>query len=841
LGPLDLTLQRFETADGDDAPYTFEGASGFGERFSWRGTINAAPLRSTGEFAVENIAVSNYGTYHEPRLAGELNDGVVSLRGHYTLDLTPGARRVELSNGGVRIERLRVSLPGAATPAVSLPEIVVTGLEARLSPLFVRVGDVSVVGGEVRGTRRADGSIDLAELGPVASSTAPASTPATATPLDFHLGKLSVSDVAFVWRDDATPRPAEVQGRVQLFEVRDFALAGTTLADLVARLAVDPAGEIQLEGKFGMNPLRLVADTTLQAIPLAVASPYVESQADVRLVDGTLSLLGGLEAEWADRAGSPQVTWQGALTVKNLATTDSAGEALAGFEEFAARDLGLSGLSPLAVTIGELELVRPSARVLVAADGQVNLANLSRPATEEADPPAAETPETNNGERPSITITRTRVTGGAFMFEDRSVDPVVRTGVSELTLQLGSFSSTETKPAPLTLDARVLGTGRLEVRGLVHLLNPQATSEFAVKAGEIDLKPVGPYIAKFAGYQLQDGDLGVDLDYHIAQRQLRSTNVVVLDKFTLGAPSGSEEATSLPVPLAVALLKDRAGKIEIDLPIEGSLDDPSFRIGRVAWRMIGNLLTRAATSPFSLLAKLVPGGAEVDLSSVMFAPGATELAATELEKLGLVARALQERPALQVAIAAGSDPAVDGPALQLQRAEQAIRQRIWEARRSAGSSTDAVETVEPTMEEQETALWAWFAETFPEEARAALVASAPAAGSAEVPATAEPPPAAADAGEAEASAERPGPVRRFFRALGFGRTVAPPRPTETSSTTAPALPASPARDATPFEAGRPEPDWAKLEQRLIDSFAIDPAELASLGVARADHVRRQLV
>jgi hypothetical protein len=112
-----------------------------------------------------------------------------------------------------------------------------------------------------------------------------------------------------------------------------------------------------------------------------------------------------------------------------------------------------------------------------------------------------------------------------------------------------------------------------------------------------------------------------------------------------GAPA------SLPVKLAVALLADRNGVIDLDLPISGSLNDPQFRVGPVIWKVITNLVAKAITAPFSLLANAFGGGAGgAELSSVAFAPGSASLSDTARAGLDKVARALQDRSALKLTV-----------------------------------------------------------------------------------------------------------------------------------------------------------------------------------------------
>src|SRR5690606_14990750 len=129
-------------------------------------------------------------------------------------------------------------------------------------------------------------------------------------------------------------------------------------------------------------------------------------------------------------------------------------------------------------------------------------------------------------------------------------------------------------------------------------------------------------------------------------RQLTAENNIVLDQLTFGDKVESPDAIKLPVLFAVSLLKDRNGVIDVNLPISGSLDDPKFSVGGIVLRIIVNLIVKAVTAPFTLLANLAGAGGE--LSWIGFEPGRSSLEAAALKKLEAVAKALNDRPGLKL-------------------------------------------------------------------------------------------------------------------------------------------------------------------------------------------------
>ncbi|MEI9865649.1 MAG: DUF748 domain-containing protein [Limisphaerales bacterium] len=194
----------------------------------------------------------------------------------------------------------------------------------------------------------------------------------------------------------------------------------------------------------------------------------------------------------------------------------------------------------------------------------------------------------------------------------------------------------------------------------------------------MDLTPASPYAGKFAGYRIARGKLNLDLDYNLVGKKLTAKNVITLDQFTFGEKVNSPDATHLPVRLAIAILKDRKGQIILDVPIEGRIDDPQLRIGKVVVRALLNILTKVATSPFSLLGAVFGGGGE-ELSYQDFTAGSAELLPDDTKKLDSLMKGLYERPALQLEISGSIDPASDRDGLQRTALEKLLRTREWQS------------------------------------------------------------------------------------------------------------------------------------------------------------------
>jgi len=340
------------------------------------------------------------------------------------------------------------------------------------------------------------------------------------------------------------------------------------------------------------------------------------------------------------------------------------------------------------------------------------------------------------------------------------------------------------------------------------------------------------------------------VDFKLQDRAINSANVVTLDQFFLGAKTNSPVATKLPVGLALALLRDSNGKIVIDLPVKGSLDDPNFKIGRVLLRVLGNVLVKAATSPFSLLGSALGGGGGGDeLAFQEFAAGASTLDEADIKKLDTVAKALAARPALDLDLEGAYDPASDLASLRLVQLEQQIRTAAWDARRQVDPNTPAPEALEISPELRAGMIARLHAAAFPASAATETSEFAPASAA---PKPAEPALAAANP-QAKATPFAPGIKPRPPRDIGRLPSYPPSSAPKARPAAIAAIPAPPAEAQTivapeAINTGdsppTPAPSLlspAEMEAQLIAGITITEEPLRALAEARAQAVRTWLL
>lgn len=284
-----------------------------------------------------------------------------------------------------------------------------------------------------------------------------------------------------------------------------------------------------------------------------------------------------------------------------------------------------------------------------------------------------------------IAVGGLQLVNGRVDYTDHLIKPNYSAALSDLNGRLGAFDSRTREMATLELDGRIAGTGKLEVRGSLNPLADPLALDIGAKATDLELAPLSPYAGKYAGYAIERGKLSMDVHYTVQpDGRLEARNHVILNQLTFGEHIDSPSATKLPVRLAVALLSDRNGVIDVNLPISGSINDPQFSVGGIIVKVIVNLIVKVITAPFSWLA----GGGGADSGDVLFRPGTAVMAAGAEATLAKVAKALQERPSLQTTVTGEADARSEGDAMRAAMLEQRLlTQRRNDALRSGAAAS----------------------------------------------------------------------------------------------------------------------------------------------------------
>lgn len=679
LGPISLQVRDFRTVSEADAPYTFEAVTESGERFSWRGSVQAAPFRSRGELTLADLVLPKYAPYYAEQTGLEVRGGRLTVHGRYDFNFDAASRVIRLLDGALEVRDLELADRATGETVLAVPAAAIKGASADGVALTADVREVAVSGGRVALRRERDGTINLIALlrppvSPGGSAPAPAASAAAEPGGGLTVAEVRARDFAVTWEDRVPAAPARLAAERVELTLRDLSFAPGARMPVQLTLDWVPAGAMRVAGTVALDPVGADVQVEWDAVAASPLNPYLAERLAVRVAEGLVSL-GGQVTLAAAPVGPPEATFAGQAWLERFAVRAGAGEGdeIAGFSDLVVSGVEVATAPALRVSVAEANLTGARARLVRRSDGTHTYSGhiKDRPVLS-AEPVVALVPPSGEVKAPesSLEVTRLVLAGGTLTWRDEGIAPAVELGVTEVNGTLTGLSSAAPGRGGLDLAARI-GRAPVTVAGRFDPLAADAQADLRVEARDVDLRPFAPYSARYAGYALARGRLTLAATARLAARQLDAESKVTLDGFAFGEATPSPEATTLPVRLGVALLQDPRGQIVLDVPVSGRLDDPEFGVGRVAWRVVGNLLSKAAVSPFALLGAVLGGGGD-ELGWQEFNPGETALTPEGRAKLDALARALLARPALALAIGGGQAPAADAWVLKQRKLEERL-------------------------------------------------------------------------------------------------------------------------------------------------------------------------
>jgi uncharacterized protein involved in outer membrane biogenesis len=668
LGPIAFRLDDLRTQVGHRSGVSLEAWTEAKEHVAWKGDLGFQPFASKGSLLMENLLLPKYRPYEQEQVSSEIRGGTGTLRTQYRFEWSKGHHVVELSNLELAVRDLKVAERGVADPAIELPSVEVRDGKADLLVPSVELGSLTADQGVLRVQAAKDGRLNLARL---FAPPKPKEKKKDEKPLQLLIRDLALRGFRLSWEDLGPARPVKVESTDVNLHWKDLSLdpKATSQASLDLKLG---GGSLKAAGTLAL--FKPSGDLQLKAegLELAPWDPYLDSTLDLRIASGKLGIEGRVHYAFEGRK-SDGLVYLGSASVQGLEARDVQQNEM--FLRW--KQLRLSGAdlrtSPPSATIKNMEWTSPEGRVVVQPDGSTNLARALRLAPEgkPAAPAAAVLPATPPS-APDLVIVTLGITGGRLSYIDRSLQPNAALVLSDLEGSYLGLSSRPDAASKVDFKGRAGGLAPITITGHAMPLRSDLDTDVILKIQGADLTDFTPYTGKYLGYTVQKGKLVLDAHLRIERRNLKMDNTVKLDQFYLGDKVPSPEATGLPVKLGLAILRDRKGVIGFDLPIEGSLDDPNVRYGKLVWKAIFNLLGKIATSPFTLIGKLF-GSDAGDLSNVAFMPGTSALDAAATTKLQALAKALQERPELRLEAEGAVDESQDGGALRKAALETLLR------------------------------------------------------------------------------------------------------------------------------------------------------------------------
>lgn len=662
LSGLDLQLPDFSTAAKNTNHFQLTARLNKQSPLKASGQLDIMTGAGKGQLSLGKLALSPFAPLWAPYLKVNLVKGEASAELNYQLSQGKHGLDWQLSKGKLTLSDWQLKQNKGAEFA-RFKQLALAGIALDGNKQSVRIDKIALKAPVVTATLDAAQQLDLtALLVPQPADKPSGKKPAPGTPWRWSLKETRISQGEFKLTESSSGKPL----------LREISGLNLTLGPLGSQsdqpsplnlnATLNTQSSLGFDGDLTLAPFTLKGEFKQQGLPLKWAQPYLQDLLRITVRDGQLASRTRLALATNAEGALSKLEVKGGLDIDQLFVLDRAdNQRLLQIDRLELSGLHYDGISQQ-VKIGDILLRKPFARIEINEDGITNLQQLVLPQAASTEPA--------NGPVPRITIDQVRTEQGNLRFADRSLSPEFVVDIASLSGQSRHISNIPGQRSDLAFNGKVDRYAPVTIRGNTNLLIEQPVLDVAVTFSNLELTTFTPYSSTYAGYAIDKGQLSMKLNYKLQGNRLEGDNDITIKKLQLGEKIKSEQAKDMPLGLAIALLSDANGVIQMNLKVKGNLDQPDFSLGNIFWDVLGNTLRKAITSPFSLLASLT-GGTE-DLDELPFLLGEPALTPTQQIRLTKLAQALKERPKISMNIRGKVNFNEERPILQRQKLERAL-------------------------------------------------------------------------------------------------------------------------------------------------------------------------
>ncbi|MFM5713719.1 DUF748 domain-containing protein [Aeromonas allosaccharophila] len=689
LEKVTLKLDNLRTEANHPTAYQLSAAINGNSSLAAHGKLDVMSGMGQGKVSLKQVELKPFAPLWAPYLKLDLAKGHANAEVEYQLKEGKQEVQWQLSKGKLTLDnwqlKKRKGDEFARFSQLALSELAVDGQKQSL-----QIGKVTLQQPLLKATLNAQQELDLADLliapapakpvkGANAANAAPKSAQQAKTagngkknkadkPWQWQIRQIAIDKGALTLTESSSGKPLARQLSGLKLALGPLGSKGEQPSKLTLATHFNQNTPLTFDGQLTLTPFALSGDINQQGLPLTLAQPYLADLVRIKVQNGLLSSKTRLDLATTTQGDLSKLSLQGGLDVNGLKVVDRAdNQRLLEFNTLALTGLTYDGISQQ-MRIKEIALNKPFARIEIHEDGTTNLQQLLLP-----QPAATNSTQAAAGRKGPdfrFTIDQLRTEQGNLRFADRSLSQDFVADIASLGGQSRHISNIPGQRSDLAFNGKVDRYAPVTIRGGTNLLVANPLLDIAVAFHNLELTTFTPYSGTYAGYAIDKGQLSMKLHYKLEGNRLEGDNDITIKKLQLGEKIKSEQAKDLPLGLAIALLSDANGVIQMNLKVKGDLDQPDFSIGNIFWDVLGNTLSKAITSPFSLLASLADG--TDDLDELPFLPGDPDLTPTQQEKLVKLAQALKDRPKLSMNIRGKVNFHEERPILQRQKLERVL-------------------------------------------------------------------------------------------------------------------------------------------------------------------------
>ncbi|PKQ76208.1 DUF748 domain-containing protein [Aeromonas sobria] len=673
LEKVTLKLDNLRTEANHLTAYQLNAAINGKSSLAAHGKLDVMSGMGQGKISLKQVELTPFAPLWAPYLTLDLAKGQANAEVEYLLKEGKQGVLWQLSKGKLTLDNWQLKKHKgdefARFSQLALSELAIDGQKQTL-----QIGKVTLQQPLLKATLNPQQELDLADLlieqAPAkgAKATKTAKPTAADKPWQWQIKQIAIDKGDLTLTESSSGKPLARQLSGLKLALGPLGSKGEQSSKLTLATHFNQNSPLAFDGHLTLTPFALSGEINQQGLPLALAQPYLANLLRIKLQNGQLSSKTKLDLATTAQGALGKLTLQGGLDISGLKVVDRAdNQRLLEISNLQLTGLDYDGISQQ-MRIKDIALSKPFARIEINEDGITNLQQLLLP--QPASGKGTQAAAGSKGPDFRFTIDQLRTEQGNLRFADRSLSQDFVADIASLGGQSRHISNIPGQRSDLAFNGKVDRYAPVTIRGGTNLLVANPILDIAVAFNNLELTTFTPYSGTYAGYAIDKGQLSMKLHYKLEGNRLEGDNDITIKKLQLGEKIKSEQAKDLPLGLAIALLSDANGVIQMNLKVKGDLDQPDFSIGNIFWDVLGNTLSKAITSPFSLLASLADG--TEDLDELPFLPGDPDLTQTQLDKLAKLAQALKDRPKLSMNIRGKVNFNEERPILQRQKLERVL-------------------------------------------------------------------------------------------------------------------------------------------------------------------------
>lgn len=700
LLPVNFSLTDFNSQSADNSHFDLSFNPTSGGHFHWHGDFSLVPMASVGQLDLDDIALNKiWQLFLQDLVPVTISDGRLSLKTDYQANDQQGKFSFSSNNGNIEIKQLHLTESENKRELLTIPTLKINNLSANSDQQQVSIKSLASSNGDLKAWLDADGQINYQQLFQSEPPVNPSAAPTTAEkPWQIQLGQLALNNYRLLLSDLEQKKPIADLNKLNLTIDKLGNQTGQSFP-LQLSTQLNQSATIAIKGNINASPFKASLSTDIKELKINSFQTYLDRYINLELVDGELNSRGNLEINSAETL---QLNFSGDANLANLITRDKIkNKDLLKWSDLQLQKIDFD-LDKQTLNLEKVIFEQPYLRLTIKKDGNTNISELIIP--------QLKTSDDSESAPMLVNIGKIELKQGHSDFADYSLILPFVTEIKALSGSINSVSSAQEKPAKLALQGKVFDLALVDIKGDYQLKN--GDSDITLSFTHMPLPLITPYMAEFAGYTIEKGQMALDLKYTIKNGQLQAQNKIYIDQLALGDHVENPHASSLPLHLAIALLKDSSGKINLDFPVSGSLNDPHFSFESFIADAFSNLITKVAASPFTALGSLLDQ--KRDYSAVKFKPGSSDLNPEEISKLDQLGKALNTKAELNIEIKGVSYQNQDWSAIRFDAILEILRKMKSGELRDQGQKIRS-EYIELSESEYKRLIVKFFKEVFPLE------------------------------------------------------------------------------------------------------------------------------